>query len=288
MRRASGRISKVLSLVQTWIEHLLLLVVLFFILLPFYWLVVSSLKPTREIFSLVPTWWPSEPTLTHYQWVFGPTAGELRTYFVNTFVSAGGAALLVGLLAVPAAYALSRYVFPGKTLMAMTILLLPMFQGPVVIIAWYYFGLRLGLLDSPALLILAYVSLSLPFAVWMLVGFFDSVPKEMADAAAVDGATPLQTLVRIYVPLVAPGISAIMMYSFILAWNDFIYALILTQSDASKTIQIGIADLLSFFGQRNWGGLMATSVLAALPVIVVFFFVERYFTEGLAQGGVKG
>ena len=288
MTTASNRVHKVLSLIRTSVEHLLLLVVLFFVLLPFYWLVVSSLKPTREIFSLVPTWWPSEVTFSHYQWVFGPTAGELRTYFLNTFITAGSAAFLVGVLAVPAAYALSRYIFPGKTVMAISILLLPMFQGPVVIIAWYYFGLRLGLLDTYALLILAYISLSLPFAVWMLVGFFDGVPREMADAAAVDGATPLQTLVRIYVPLAAPGIAAIMMYSFILAWNDFIYALILTQSDSSKTIQIGIADLISFFGQRNWGGLMASSVLAALPVVVIFFFVERYFTEGLSQGGVKG
>jgi len=268
--------------------HLGVLVLLMaFTLGPFAWVVVSSFKPSTEIFTRTPRWTIDAPTLRNYEWAMGPTGARLGVYLYNTVATATAVAALVGVIAAMGGYALSRYVFPGREWIAVALLLSQMFQGPPVMIAWYRMVSLLGLLNTKASLVLAYLGLTLPIGVWLMRGFFSSVPRELEEAALVDGCTPFGAFRRIMVPLALPGLLATSLYAFIVAWNDYQYALILVSSDRAKTVQLGLSELLTFFGQTNWGGVMASAVIVTLPIVVIFVLIQRLLVEGITAGAVK-
>ncbi len=261
--------------------------IMFFTLAPYAWLVVSSFKPSTEIFTRTPSWSLTGATWKNYLWALGPTGVDLARYFGNTVLAAGLTALLTAVLGAMGGYAMARFAFPGREALALGLLLSPMFQGPPVMIPYYRILSALGLLNTIPGLVAVYLSLTLPIGIWLMSGFFRGLPRELEEAALVDGCGHLRAFARILLPLTLPGLAATGLYAFVIAWNDYQYALILTSSTRAKTIQMGLAELLTFLGQTNWGGIMASGVLTTLPVVLIFMVIQRALVQGLTAGAVK-
>jgi multiple sugar transport system permease protein len=210
------------------------------------------------------------------------------TYFLNSVIASTFATLLSITVSVFAGYAFSRFRFPAKRAVLVFILASQMFPLVVLLVGIYILFRQLNLLDTYLGLILAFTSFSLPFSIWMMRGFFDTVPPELEQAAMVDGATRLQALLRVILPLVGPGVIAVGLYSFLNAWNNLLFALSLTSSQNMRTIPPGF--LLTYVGefQYQWADAMAGSVMVSLPMIVVFIFLQRYLIKGMTAGAVKG
>lgn len=259
-----------------------------FLLSPFLHLVVSSIKPNEEIFAKTPSWWVRNPTMQGYKWALGPTGANLPVYLRNSFITSGATALLTMLLAATGGYALGRFQFHGWRLVVVLLMAAQLFQGPVVMVAWYRMAASLRLLNTRTILVLACGTMTVPVAVWLMAGFVRAIPREIEEAACVDGCSTLQLLARVVLPLARPGLVAITIYAFVTAWNDYQYGLILTSSDASKTVQVGMAELLTFFGQANWGGILASGVLATLPAVLLFALIQQHLVRGLTAGAIKG
>ncbi|WP_166355956.1 carbohydrate ABC transporter permease [Phytoactinopolyspora limicola] len=264
-----------------------LAVVMGFILLPGLWLLVSSLKTNQTIFSSTPSWWIEEPTLDHYSWALGGRGLDMTKLMGNTLIVCGLTALLTAFFACLAGYGLARYQGRGARVAIVGLLIAQMVQGPMIMLPWYQIAMNLQLLDTRTILVLIYQTMTLPAAVWLMSGFFKNVPTELEDAAQVDGAGRFRTLVSVILPLTKPGLVAVGLYAFILAWNDYQYALIMTSSSNTRTVQIGIAQVMESMGAQNWGGILAAGVLAVIPVVVLFALAQRYLIQGLTAGAVK-
>ena len=279
-RRSPGRRKQLVSF-----GVLLFLFLLLF--LPLYWLLITSIKPNQAAFKVPPELFPSEPTLESYISQLQDRAGFL-TYFLNSVIASTFATLLSITVSVFAGYAFSRFRFPAKRAVLVFILASQMFPLVVLLVGIYILFRQLNLLDTYLGLILAFTSFSLPFSIWMMSGFFDTVPPELEQAAMVDGATRLQALLRVILPLVGPGVIAVGLYSFLNAWNNLLFALSLTSSQNMRTIPPGF--LLTYVGefQYQWADAMAGSVMVSLPMIVVFIFLQRYLIRGMTAGAVKG
>ncbi len=265
-----------------------LVLIMLFTLLPYLWLFVSTIKPEREIFEIIPRWIPRTFTLENYGWAFSSKGPNLIPLLFNSIITATGTALITAFFAVTGGYALARYKAPGFKVIGVTLLLSQLFQGPLIMVPWYKMAASLGILNTCQALILIYCTATIPIGIWLMRGFFAAVSVELEEAAAVDGCNKLKILSQIVLPLTAPGLVAIIIYSFILSWNDYQYALILTTSTQSKTIQVGIAELMDSMGKQNWGGIMASCVVVTIPIIVLFGIIQRYLIEGLTAGAVKG
>jgi ABC-type glycerol-3-phosphate transport system permease component len=183
-------------------------------------------------------------------------------------------------------YAMARYAFPGRRLLAMGFLLSPMFQGPPVMIPFYRILSALKLLNTIPGLVLVYLSLTLPICIWLMAGFFQDSPRAGGGGAG-GRLQPLRGLSPDPLALTLPGLAATALYAFVVAWNDYQYALILTSSTRAKTIQLGLSELLTFFGQTNWGGIMASGVLTTLPVVLIFMLIQRVLVQGITAGALK-
>jgi len=270
--------------VAIWV---LLLPVLAGILFPFGVMLSTSLKPADEVAALRYQWLPSRPRPANYADVF--RAMPLARYFLNSLIVALGATALGITCAVPAAYALARLRFPGKQAVRFTILVTQMFSPIVLIVALFtQFG-RYGLLGGANVyvaLILANAAFSLAFSIWLLSGYFATVPPEIEEAALMDGCSRLGTVRRVMLPLAAPGIVTTVIFSFIAAWNEFMFALTFVADDRYKPLTVGI---FSFVGQYavDWQYLMAAALLATVPVIALFLAVENHLIRGLTAGAIK-
>ncbi|MHB8277075.1 MAG: carbohydrate ABC transporter permease [Candidatus Humimicrobiaceae bacterium] len=268
--------------------YLALVVLMVFILLPFLWLLASTFKTDQEIFSIIPHWIPKNFTIGSYKWVFGPYGSNFGPLLANSLITAGVTAIMTVFFAATGGYALGRFKFPGYKIIGIVILLAQMFQGPLIMIPWYKMAIVMGIINTRTVLILIYGTVTIPIGVWLMSGFFGSIPKELEEAAEVDGCNKFRAFWSIVLPLAKPGLAAVAIYSFILSWNDYQYALILTNSIKAKTMQVGIAEMMGSMGKLNWGGIMASSVLVTLPVVVLFAVVQRNLIEGLTAGAVKG
>ena len=249
----------------------------------------SSLKTSQEIFAIHQTFIPKKITFTNFIYAFsgspGPNIGPLMN---NSITVAVFTAIITLFFAATGGYAVGRLHFPGLQTFVIFIMIAQMFQGPVIMVPWYKMAARMGILNTKTGLVLIYLTSTIPVAVWLMSGFFKGIPKEMEEAATIDGCGKLRTFFQIILPLVKGGLVAVGIYSFILAWNDYQYALILTTSEKAKTVQLGIAELMGGIGQINWGGIMACGVIVTIPVIILFGCVQRYLIEGLTAGAVKG
>jgi ABC-type glycerol-3-phosphate transport system permease component len=260
------------------------LALLVFTAFPFAWMAATALKPSREIFVTPPSFWPTHVTLDNVSRLFAET--RFLTYFRNSLTVSLATVGLTLLVSVPAAYSLTRFRFHAREKIAGLILFTYMF-APIMIIIPFYVAMRfLGLTNTHVGLILAYTAFCLPFNLWLLRTFFQSIPLEIEEAALIDGSR-LQAIIYVVLPLALPGVVATGIFTFILAWNDYIFARVLLSADELKTLPVGIADLYNA-SVVDWGMIMAAGLLVIAPVAAVFVFIQKFLVVGWGSGGVKG
>lgn len=254
------------------------------ILIPFFWMVSVSLKPAAEPFAIPAKLWPDNPTLENYITAFRP---EFRIYFMNSIIVSLSTVVIVVTLALLAAYTFTR----NQTRIIMVLMALvvaaQMFPASAIIIPIYKLMKDAGLLNTYASLILAYITVTLPVAIWMLRAFMARLPVELDEAAAVDGCGPFRTFFSVILPLCRPGIVATAVFVLIVTWQEFLFALSFTSTKEMRTLPVGMNDFIGQYGIR-YGELMASSVLISIPVVAVFFLLQRQFVAGLTAGAVKG
>ena len=254
------------------------------ILMPFFWMVSVSLKPAAEPFSIPARLWPLDPTLENYVTAFRP---EFRIYFMNSVIVSLSTLVITVTLALFAAYAFTRAQFRLISIAMTLVVVSQMFPASAIIIPIYKMMKAADLLNTYAALILAYVTVTLPVAIWMMRGFMANLPLTLEEAAAIDRAGPLRTFFEIILPLCRPGIVATAVFVLIVTWQEFLFALSFTSTKEMRTLPVGVNDYIGQYGIR-YGELMASSVLISLPVILVFFLLQRQFVAGLTAGAVKG
>jgi len=266
---------------------LLLVLLLAFTLFPLFWMVSTSLKTTLEATDLPPSWLPLSPTLDNYRKLFTEREGFV-IFVQNSFIVCAATTAISTLLSVLGGYALSRFDFRLNRVLLSIILVANIFPMVLLLISLYEFFARLQLLDTYTALVLSFTTFALPFAVWMMKGFIDSVPKEIEEAAQVDGCSRLKALFSVVLPIITPGTMAVAVFSFLAAWNNLLFPLALTSSLEKRTVTVGL--VLTYVGetQTRWAELMAASFVVTLPVVIAFILVERFMVKGLAAGAVKG
>lgn len=249
---------------------------------PIFWLISTAFKTRTDAFAMPPVW-VFMPTFDNFQEVF--RRADFMNQYMNSIIVAGATTLLTLLVGVPAAYALTRFRFRFQRTLAFWILTCRLLPAIGVLFPLYVIFNSLGLLDTYPGLIVLYLSFTLVFVVWMMRGYFLAVPLELEEAAFVDGCTRLGALFRIVVPLAAPGMAAVAVFTFISCWNEFFYALIFTRQMV-KTAPVAIVGFMSFEG-INWGPLAAAGLMVLAPVFVFSVFVLKYLVAGLSMGAVK-
>lgn len=266
-----------------------LIVLMLFVLFPYYWLIICSIKPKSEIFSAIPSFFPKNITLEGYQYAFSSSPGpDLMNLLSNSLVVSIITAVISCIFAATGGYAIGRKHFPGISAIVVFLMLAQMFQGPVIMVPWYKMAASMHVLNTKLGLILIYLTSTIPVGVWLMSGFFKDIPRELEEAAQIDGCGQFRTFIQIVMPLSKGGLVSITIYSFILAWNDYQYALILTNSAQAKTVQLGISELIGGLGVINWGGILACGVVVTLPVVILFSVIQKYLVEGMTAGAVKG
>jgi len=266
-----------------FIYAVIMLLAIFYIF-PIYWALITSFKKLQEMMASNPTFFPNEFTLAHYQAVL------LRSkYFIflkNSLLVGIFSTILTLVLSTGAGYAVSRLKFRGKKVYSMALLTVYLFPGILLVIPLFRVMASLGLYDNAWSVVLVHVLLALPFGVWTLSTFFDSVPIELEDAARIDGASRFKTLWMVYLPLIGPGLATVAVFAFVVSWNDFLFPTILLSSPNVQTIPVGIASWTSTYA-INWGQVTAASILTIIPVVFFFALMGRYFVHGLVAGAVK-
>ena len=280
--------TKKLTTKQIILKILLYFVVIdicIFTLYPYFAMFCSALKSRAEIFSVNGTILPVEPMWSNFidVWKRAP----LAQYAVNSLLIAGGSTLLAMLCGIPAAYALSRMKFKGKTAFLGFVIVSQMFAPVVLVIGIYKVMAVLGFTDSIVGLIFVNAAFNQAFTIWLLRGTFMSISPEMEQAATIDGCTRIQALIRILLPVAAPGIVTTLIFIFINAWNEYTVALTLISPDTSKPLTVGI-NIFNGYNMIEWQYLFAASLFAILPVVILFMGIEKNLTSGLTAGGVKG
>jgi multiple sugar transport system permease protein len=260
---------------------LLALLVLF--LFPLLWIVGLSLKTRMQVFASPPLFiWT--PTLQNYATMLG--TGAFQTAFINSLVISIEAVLLSICVGVPAAYAFARFRFAGRSPLFMALLVMRMLPPIAVLVPMYVLFSKLGLAHTRFSVVLAYTTFSLPLVVWIMRGFFEELPRELEESAWVDGASRFTTFRLVVLPLVRPGLVAATILTLLLAWNDFIFAAVLT-TDATRTLPVLMASFSGDVGV-DWGSMTASCVLVVLPVLLFSFAAQRHLVAGLSSGAVKG
>ena len=272
---------------------LLVVVALIFIYIPVAWLIISSVSSRSELLSTPIHWIPQNPTLQNYINILLPSQGTsevaqtFRITLWNSLRVASSVTIIALVFGSLAAYALIRLQFPFRHSLLIGILGTRMIPEISLVIPLYLFATRFGLFNSPYILIITYLSFALPFAIWLMAAFFDTIPIELEDAARIDGATRLETLWKIIMPISAPGLVSTGLFVFLSAWDEFFFALILTSTVSAKTVPVAIAE---FTGRYvvDVGGMMTGGVLAAIPPVLLSLLFQRYIVSGLTAGAVKG
>lgn len=266
-------------------QYAALLAYLVFLAFPFLWLVSTAFKSPRELGSLHPTWIPRHPTLDNFRQAFDEQ--PLLHAALNSLLAAAGAAVIAVLIATPLAYVMARHRTPLTRVATGWVVVSQAFPLVLVIIPLFLVLKNLRLINSLAGLTLVYVVWALPFALWMLAGYVRAVPAEVEEAAAVDGAGRVRTLVSVVAPLLAPGIAATGLFAFVTAWNEFFFALVLLKTPDRQTLPVVLSHFIGAEGVADLGPLAAAAFLATLPSLVVFAVIQRRITGGMLTGAVK-
>jgi len=270
-------------------SNVYLALLVLFAMLPMAWMLSTSLKTQFAALQYPPQWIPTNPTIEQYRRLLSPAndvGREFLTYAFNSIYVSITTTILGVVIAVPAAYAFSRFRFPGRHLLFYAVLVRNMFPAVVFLIPLFIMMRWLRLVNTPLSLILTYLTFGLPLSIWLLKGFYDNIPPQLEQAARIDGATRFQAFIRVVMPLSSPGIIATAIYSFILAWNEYVYALVFLTSKASLTLPVGLERFFTEYA-TNWPGLMAASFIMSVPVVVLFLMLQRWFVKALTEGAVK-
>jgi multiple sugar transport system permease protein len=270
---------------QSILLYATLVVVCSILLFPIYWMVITSLAPNTALRSFPPQFWPSNPQWSTYTNLIFNT--DMPRWLLNSAVVAITSTAISLLVSVLAAYSLSRYTMKGGEAVGLFILMSKMLPATMLIIPLFGIFRSLGLMGSLWSLIIAHATAIVPFATWMLKGYFDSIPQELEQAAQVDGCTPWGALFRVILPISAPGLAATALYGFVLSWADYLYArTFLASSTQNWTANLGIATFKGEY-QTDWNVIMAASLLAALPIMLAYLFLQRHLVGGLTAGSGK-
>lgn len=270
--------------VTTALIYLALIPLSMLVLFPFFWLLSTSFKPEVQMFSVPPKWIPDPPTLKHY--LDGMLEGDFWSYLRNSLIAAIGSTALGMLIGTPAAFGFARFRYRFSNLLFSLVIMVRMFPQVALVIPFFLGGRTLGLIDTIPALIIAYIPLELPLIIWLLEGFFRELPEELLEAAELDGLGPLGILTRIVVPISLPAIGVATMFGFLVAWNEFIFALTLTRSPSAATMPVGIAGFVTNF-QTFWGPMTASAAVYTIPVLLVTFLAQRGIVRGLLGGAIK-
>lgn len=264
--------------------YIAVLIICLYSFFPIYWMIISSVRPSERLFldsSLV--FWP--PDFTSYVSLFRQT--NYVANFINSVLMAVGTIIVSIVLSAFVAYGATRLRFRGKTTLVASLLFAYMFPPLMLAIPMAAAFRMIGLTDTLWGLLIAHLAISLPLAVWLLWGFFKSMPFDLEEAAMVDGCSQFEAFIKVVLPLSAPGLITVGIFSFLLSWADYVFALILIMSDQQKTLPVALASLLGAHDLR-WGEVLAGASLIALPLFVIFIFCYRYFVAGLSAGALKG
>ncbi|WP_375451678.1 carbohydrate ABC transporter permease [uncultured Devosia sp.] len=251
---------------------------------PFFWVVLISFRPDAEIFTRTFQLLTSF-TLENYERLLDGSA--FPTYLRNSILVCSIATFLATTIALITAYGFSRHrFFKGRQVLLIAVITTQLFPFVILITPLYATFFQLGLIDNPLSLVISYTAVNLPFAIYMLLGYLDTIPRELDEAARIDGANTLQIIFRVILPVAWPGVVTVAIYAFVSAWDEFLFAMTLMTSDANKTVPVGLA---SFFGEytTQWNLVMAASVVSTLPTLVLFLFLQRKLVSDLAAGSVK-
>jgi multiple sugar transport system permease protein len=272
-----------------WAGRVFLAALLIFTVLPMVWMVLTSVKSQFAAMQYPPQWWPAEPTLHNYTKLLDPNnkvGQDFLRYFWNSFYVSLATTIVGVIVAVPAAYAFSRFRFPGRTFLFFSVLVRNMFPAVVFLMPLFLLMRWLGLVNTHGSLILTYLTFGLPLSIWLLKGFYDNIPIQLEQAARIDGATRFQAFLLIVMPLSSPGIIATSIFSFIGAWNEYVYAYTFLSRDDQMTLPVGIQRFFTEFA-TDWPGLMAATFMMSVPVVVLFLVLQKYFVRALTEGAVK-
>jgi multiple sugar transport system permease protein len=256
-------------------------------LAPVYWMITISLKTEVDQFASPPKWFAFTPTLQHYYDAF--VTRSFGQYLLTSAIVAVVSTVCALTIGTAAAYALTRFRLPYglDRRLSLWILSTRMFPAIVTAVPLFLMMRDLRLLNTKASLIIVYTAFNLPFVVWMMRGFFAEVPRDLEEAALVDGDSRLGALVRVILPLVSPGLAATAVFCLIVSWNEFLFALVLTQTDAAMTLPVGIAGRVTQY-EIKWGVMSAAGVVAMMPILIFALAMQRYLVRGLSLGAVKG
>ena len=267
------------------LRTVLLALMLLFLLFPFYWTFLTSIKPENELYGKVVTYWTAHPTFEAYKKLFTSTVDFLSA-MKNSLLVAACTTLLTLVVATMAAYAFSRYDFVGRKVLMSIFLCNNMFPTVLLLIPLYSIMRKLQLLFTPVSLILSYTTFTIPFSVWLLIGFINDLPASLEEAAMVDGCNRGQAFMKIIFPLLRPSIIATGVYIFMQSWNEYTFAMMFTNT-STRTIPVALKSLIGQLGVQ-WDLLTAGGILTIIPVCIMFFFAQKRLVEGLTAGAVKG
>ncbi len=252
---------------------------------PLLWMASTAFKPPQEVLTWPPIILPKNPTMNNFFILFRDSL--FTTFLKNSLITAFGSTVISITIAVLGAYSLTRYNYRGRNHIATFVLLGYMFPPIVLIIPFFVWFYNLGLTDNYLGLILAYVAIGLPFAVWLLWAFFQSIPLELEEAAWIDGASRGRAIWHVIVPMAIPGVIATSIFTFIVGWNDYLFSLVLMSTDPHKTLTVGLADLLER-PTLDWGVIMSAGMLITIPALIFFIATQNYLIKGWGAGAVKG
>ena len=272
------------SILIRGITYISISIIALFCILPFIWVIITAFKPQIDFFKpdLI---FPSKFFLGNFIQVW--VNARFFTYFLNSVVVSAITTLICIVLSIMACYGFCKYYIAGKKYILIIILFTQMFPSVLLALPYYKALRAVHLIDSLSGLVIVYTSFLLPFCIWTMMGFFITLPWELEEAALIDGCTKIQTILKIILPIAAPGIAATGIYAFIKSWDEFMYANIFINSTTKKTIQIGIHSLIGEY-TTDWGMLMAGAVISCIPVIAFFALIQRNLIQGLSAGSVKG
>lgn len=253
---------------------------------PLLWMILTSIKPQSELFVIPPALLPQEITFEHYRRLLTET--PFLTYMRNSTILAASTTILVIVIATLGAHSLTRFAYPGRETLARLVLFTYLLPSVVLIIPLYFLMVSAGLGNTIASLVIAYTTFALPYALWLLRSFMAGIPDDLEAAALVDGATRMQAFVDVILPQALPGVISTAIFTAILAWNEYLYALVLVNSDEVRPLTTGVMNMLVTSFNIEWSMLMAASVMMSVPLIIVFVFLQKFLTRGFGAGAVKG